>query len=410
MITGYKMRLPLFLLLLVCSHTHAAPGFADEQAFQYLNDIRQQAGMPPFKRDNTLDHAAQMHADYLVNHHAWGHGQQPGKAGYTGKTPLARMLFAGYSSRHNSENVSTHMGEGDAYKSIDGLMGAIYHRFLFLTFDYDEVGIGHALRGDYQSYVYNLGNSDKASLCNHSETAVTPGQYVFRVCADEYKRISHDVFESALTDLQKQNPAYVVWPPDGLENVPPGFYIEEPDPLPGVDVSGYPVSIQFNPVYFEKPPQLKRFELFEQSSSQPVELLARFDQARDIHGKFTAYEHAIFPRYRLSWNTEYRAEIDYIDADNQTQSLRWQFRSRAFDAPFFEVDGSEEIHAASESLVVYSPPLSAQDAKSEYQVSFIGFRDVDVRILDAHTLHITPKGSRGRAEFDFHGKRFSVYR
>ena len=403
-------RILWVFMLLTSSYAVSSSRFNDDETFRYLNEIRTHAGMHPFKRNQTLDRAAQMHADYLLINNAWGHDQRPGHHGFTGVTPLERMLKAGYSSRHNSENVSTHKGEGDALKSIDGLMGAIYHRFTFLTFDYDEVGIGQASQGDYYSYVYNLGNSHKVKLCNRPEDSFSPGHYIFKVCADQQKRISQSVFESALTDVQKLNPDYVVWPADSMENVPPAFYNEAPDPLPGVDVSGYPVSIQFNPSIFNTPPKLTRFELYEKDSGQPVELLASFNENTDIHGKFTAYENAIFPRYRFNWNTVYRAEVDYLDSNNETQSISWQFKTQAFDKPFFEVAGSEEIHAAYDQLIVYSPPVSAVDAKSEYQVSFIGFRDVQVRILDAHTLLISPKGMRGRAEFDFHGKRFSVFR
>lgn len=398
------------IVLLSFANSYASSYFATDEAFRYLNEVRTQAGMPPFERDRTLDLAAQMHADYLLINNAWGHFQRPGKNGFTGRTPLERILKAGYSSRHNSENVSTHKGAGDASKSIDGLMGAIYHRFSFLTFDFDEVGVGQASQGDYHSYVYNIGNTIKASLCDKPVPEIPPGHYIFKVCADEQQKIDQQVFNNALTSIQKQNPAYVVWPADGLTDISPAFYNEAPDPLPGVDVSGYPVSIQFNPIIFKQPPKIERFELYKKDSRQPVELLARFDKQTDIHGKFTAFEHAIFPRYRLDWNTVYQAEVDYMDSAGEPYSIQWEFRTQSFDKPFFEVAGMEEIHAAYDELVVYSPPLSANDAKSEYQVSFIGFRDIHVRILDAHTLLISPKGMRGRAEFDFHGKRFSVYR
>ena len=413
-------RLITLFVFLSFANTNAATGFAADDAFEYLNEIRTQAGMQLFKRDRNLALAAQMHADYLLMNNAWGHEQRPGNPGFTGQTPLDRMLRAGYSSRHNSENVSTHKGAGDALKSIDGLMGAIYHRFSFLTFDFDEVGVGHASQGDYHSFVYNLGNTIKAGLCDEAAKDLPPGHYIFKVCADEQQRINQETFNRALTSVQAQNPAYVALPADGLSGISPAFYIEAPDPLPGVDVSGYPVSIQFNPVVFEQPPKLERFELFQANAPETiesetvkrerVELLARFDKQTDIHGKFTAYEHAIFPRYRLDWNTVYRAEVDYLDSQGEKQSINWEFRTQAFDQPFYEISGMEEIHAVNDELVVYSPPLSANDARSEYQVSFIGFRDISVRILDAHTLLISPKGMRGRAEFDFHGKRFSVYR
>jgi len=400
------------LFFLVSQAVFSADGHDSKQkALIYLNELRQQSGMIPFKLDDRLNKSSQAHALYLQSQRSWGHSESRSSEYFTGETPMLRMLQAGYPSRHNSENVSSHQGMATAVKSINGLMSAIYHRFGFLSFSYDEIGIGYASDNDFHSYVYNLGNSLKAQLCETPQPPPTQGSYVFKVCANEKKQISKQLFDQAQTKVQLQNKPIVVWPADGAQRVPPGFYDEAPDPLPSYEVSGYPVSVQFNPAYhLQGMPVVRRFELFEADSDTPVRIISFFNEQTDINNKFDNNEFAIFPTYRLKWDQRYRAEVDYVSVDGKSHQLTWQFATAGFDQPFHEVMGGENLPVAEEGVVVYSPPVSAQDGKSEYLVSYRGFSRVDVTILDAHTLLIKPSGQSGQAMFDFHGKRFSVSR
>jgi len=382
-----------------------------EESLSYLNNLRAQAGLIALTENQVLQKAAQGHANYLSRHRLWGHEQRRGKAGFTGVTPLDRMLAAGYRSRHNSENVSSHSGSASPVKSVNGLMSAIYHRFGFLSFDYNEIGVGYKSDQEFHSYVYDMGNSNKAALCSGPAVPVTSGQYIFKVCAEQKRQIKKAVFEKALTDIQLKNAAVVVWPPVNGRKVPPAFYDEEPDPLPAYDVSGYPVSVQFNPVFFNNNiPRVTRFELYRLADNSAVEIIAQFDSQTDPNKKFTAYEHAVFPKHRLDWDSEYRAEVDYLTPDGKKHALNWTFRTAGFDMPYYQVKGGELINEKQETFGVYSPPLSNTDAKSEFQVSYRGFKDIKVTILDAHTLIITPVGKQGQATFDFHGKQFKVVR
>ena len=45
-----------------------------------------------------------------------------------------------------------------------------------------------------------------------------------------------------------------------MKNTPTVFYEEHPDPLPGIGVSGYPISISFNPYYFKNKNKKTRYE------------------------------------------------------------------------------------------------------------------------------------------------------
>ena len=138
-----------------------------QSALNYLNSIRQDAGLIKFKPNKKLDKAAASHANYLVRQQKIGHYEKKGWGGYTGKTPSDRVLHAGYASKAVMENVT--VNTKTPHKSIDTLFAAIYHRFVFLNFDKDEIGIGSAStkkkRRVTSSFVYNIGSTEIAKLC-----------------------------------------------------------------------------------------------------------------------------------------------------------------------------------------------------------------------------------------------------
>ncbi len=396
-------RLGLILLLVVKSAS------AGTSAFEYLNKLRQRAGMQSFTENVKLQQSAQHHAFYLAINRQWSHSQLPARQGFTGAVPVDRMLKAGYNNRHGSENVSSHLGGVSPKKSIDGLMSAIYHRFAFLSFDHDQVGIGSASENNFHSYVYNMGNSKKEWLCEAPENIQPPGQYLYRICAQEQKKLSRQAFEQAQNSVRKANADLVVWPYDRATQISPAFYEESPDPLPDLDVSGYPVSLQFNPAVFTGgAPRVARFELFRLPDGNKIELAAYFNKNSDINQKFTEFEHAIFPLHRLEWNTRYRAELDYLDTNNHKHHINWEFRTTDFELPRYELRGGETITSNGEPFVVYMMPVSSRDAAAEYTLRYQGFSAVNVSMFDAHTLVIDVEGIKGEAIFDFHGRQFRV--
>lgn len=156
-------RLLAALLLLLPLFSTAQ---ADRTALDYLNALRQQAGMTALKSDSELARAAQNHADYLALHMrgdvsrmASAHDESPGRAGFTGRTPQERALAAGYPHDLVKENVA--IGHATPVEAIDGLMAAIYHRLAFLDFTVDQVGIATASKSD----VFKLGRSDLQAIC-----------------------------------------------------------------------------------------------------------------------------------------------------------------------------------------------------------------------------------------------------
>jgi len=111
-----------------------------QDGLNYLNAIRKQSGLIELKNNKALDHAAALHAEYLIKNQINSHYQTKGKSAFSGETPSARVIKAGYPSQYVMENLS--INTKGYVKSIENLFAAIYHRFVFLDLDKDEIGYG----------------------------------------------------------------------------------------------------------------------------------------------------------------------------------------------------------------------------------------------------------------------------
>ena len=392
--------LKLFLLYLVCAQLFAE----GVDGYDYLNKIRQQAGMLPFTYNEQLAIAAFNHARYLNIHRHGGHGERYGQRGYTGSNHIDRIVRAGYPSRLTGENVSYHTGNNDVKASIDGLMSAIYHRFAFLSFKYDEVGIGSVQTPAFSTHVYTFGNARKRELCSQ-QSYTGRGQYVYQVCPDERFRVAPHELSMAETNVASQSVDIVVWPPNRGKDIPPAFYEEDPDPLPGYDVSGYPASISFNPSSFPlASPVLTRFQVFRAKDNLLLETAVQMNASNDGNEKFKPYEHALFPARRLEWGTRYRVEADYRYAERE-ESLSWEFTTRQLDLPMVTVTRNDQAIRVTpgQSFAIYVPPRGPRDGDSTYQSRFPSGMKLDIQIYDNHTLVVKVTGRTGKASIQFHG-------
>jgi hypothetical protein len=162
-------RKSILLLLLVWAQPNWS---AADDGLTYLNKLRVQAGMTTLQQQPALSRAAQNHADYLANSH-WrdalqplhsAHTEEPGGIFFTGENVAQRVQYAGYPHDAVLENVSQGYADLQIDTAIDGLMGAIYHRFTFLDFAVDEIGVGAA----DGVQVFELGRSDLRGLCTDS--------------------------------------------------------------------------------------------------------------------------------------------------------------------------------------------------------------------------------------------------
>ncbi len=386
----FYMGLPL--------NINIAYSYSLDDAYSYLNKIRESVNMIPLKRNQFLETSAQNHADYLALNQIDGHDEESGRPNFTGCTPSNRAAYAGYPSLYVMENVSS--GNPDFKDSIDSLMSAIYHRIGFLGFTIDEVGIGRASSNrDY--YVYNMGNSLLASLCSE-DTSTTYSYYYTGVCSDESKEVDGGKYDNASKTLSLKNPPIIKWPPPDASDIDPVFYEEYPDPLPDYSVSGYPVSIQFNEAVYSWV-RLKSFKLIELSGEGAKEVapVRLFDTSSDPNGRLSPLEFALFPLSRLKWDTQYRVDAQYeaglIEGGAETEGLKWEFRTKALDAPIITILRDHvniKIPQGIKKFFLYFPPQKDAPFFSEINYSYLG-NEPTIEFEDMNTLSVVLISSLG---------------
>ncbi len=408
------MKRTLFFSSLILTTSIAQSGTYDPtdltQAYTYLNQVRLAAGMTEFSKNPLLEKSASNHANYLADNATEGHFETAGKLGFTGVEPKDRTKHAGYPSLSVSENVST--GNPNSTDSIDGLMGAIYHRIGFLDFVNNEVGIGIAHVSnpeEHTAYVYNLGNSKYGALCA-GPSFEDEGSYYYDVCEPNIN-IDAVAFDEVTRQAQGNNPTVVLWPTEGDKQVPPAFFEESPDPLPDYSVSGYPISIQFNPLSF-KAVKVSDFKLYRDPDSSEIKSTRQLNKKTDPNEKLTALEFVLFPLERLDWNTAYRVEAKYTDDAGKENTLTWHFQTRGAGAPLFTVTGKgEELSVPlTAKFAIYVPPTKQSAEIGSLNFSFSSGMKIDTNFIDANTFLIDLSGKEGQtAEFKFsEGRSFKV--
>ncbi|MBF0471968.1 MAG: CAP domain-containing protein [Gammaproteobacteria bacterium] len=383
----------------------------NDNGYDYLNTLRTRAGMTSFHSNSLLQKAAANHAAYLTNNSATGHHESEGLAGFSGVSAAERAVAVGYPSRQVAENVSSSYGseESSYHHSIDGLMSAIYHRLAFLSFDSDEVGLDLSGNGEATNYVYNMGNSAIASLCEESSFSGV-GRYYTAICSDSTKRLEAGAYLSANETIATEQPDRVLWPAEGDRDVPPVFFEEDPDPLPAYSVSGYPISVQFNPAKVASA-AVTRFELFDDSGVAISDTLL-LSADNDPNQKLSPLEFVLFPLQRLQWAKTYRVELEYTVA-NLPASLTWSFTTRDPGTPLYTIttEGENISASAGDTFVVYMPPTHATDSNGSVNWSYSGYSSgdsVEVELIDKNTLRLEIIASDGKISVSFHDKVFTI--
>lgn len=190
-----------------------APTATGEMATDGLNWInyrRQQAGLAVPRRDARIDSAAAAHAAYQQLNNVVTHDEVDGRTGFSGTTSTDRLRAAGYplgTALADGEVIAA-IAESDGFAAAEGLLAAIYHRYLMLEPRFDQAGAASAHRaGGY--YWLNV---------NFVATRAGSGLGSARVA---------------------------VWPVPEQRNVRTAFLSDEetPDPVPGRNQVGYPLSV-----------------------------------------------------------------------------------------------------------------------------------------------------------------------
>jgi len=368
------------LLVFLCLNLYA-------KGLTYLNQLRQQVGEIPLKENKVLDIAAKNHSTYMFLNNIPSHYEKKGDRYFTGVYPYQRAIYAGYYSKGILENFS--YGQNNIKDSIDSLFSAIYHRFGFLDTSINEIGIG--IKGKF--YTYDMGNSYLNSLCKKNKSFIGYGKYYINVCKNKNLKIKFETYNNGINILRKQNPKIIIWPPKNSKNILPAFYEEEPDPLPDYGVSGYPISVIFNPYYFKnKNIKIYRFRLFQ--GNREIKHTRLITKQNDVNHKFTKYQFALFPLDRLSYNTTYTAICEYL-LDGYIYTLKWNFTTQKLNAKKFIIKDDKQTVVINENqkYIFYFPPSNSNDKIETYRVSYYSNQKLNTKLLDFNTLSVSVKGA-----------------
>jgi len=359
-----------------------------KEAFEYLNRLRIGAGLIPLSDNKILEQAAQNHAQYLIDNNLIGHYEDSNKSGFTGIYGSDRSLYAGYQTSLVIENISNN---NFTYKeSVDGLMAAIYHRFGFLDFHTDEIGIGVSQNQNIRSqtaFVYDMSSHELEELCK-KKYKIASGEYVNNICADKEIKIRATLFSKRMDENRERNNKVVTYPFSEQEGIPPAFYDELPDPLPQHQVSGFPISISFNESYFKQVEMLS-FELFD-SQERKIEETIVYDHITDINKKLKKFEYALFPLKRLLWDSQYTVKATY-KVDGKIDEKVWKFKTKKFNIPVYEINKSPQHIKIKrdEPIILYFPPRSPKETLGSLTYP----ATLDISFIDKNTIKLVANNS-----------------
>lgn len=323
---------------------HDRRATAGLDALGYLNYLRQQSGLAPYRHSPVLERAAAAHARYLAEYPTEGHFQNHAASPlFTGRTPLDRTFRAGYATDAVQENVSTYrahslpmLDNNEQHNQLDGLLTAVYHRFSLLTQTADEAGVGFQRNESRIALVVNQGDSRLNRLCLESKQPESGATRVWTgVCHNK------PLYAGRLP--QNHYLPYIVYPQGS--NARPDFHSEVPDPMPGHEITGNPVSIEFKPRGEDEPLGIgmTSFELFQGGRLvAPVHVLT---SSNDPNRLLNDHQFALFPLQPLDYDTEYRAVFRYIERGEE-KTAEWHFRTKRPDFPWFDMRGRQAADVA----------------------------------------------------------------
>ncbi|MEN8304410.1 MAG: hypothetical protein ABFQ64_10090, partial [Campylobacterota bacterium] len=328
-----------------------------------------------------------------------GHYEKRAGTAFTGRTPSDRVIRSGYPSKLVMENIS--VNQGSYKKSIDNLFAAIYHRFVFLDFDKDEIGIASyrtkKKRRMNSAYVYNLGSKGISKLCSQNFIMESGQYYMKEICKNKDKMLPKSLFEKKKDFIRSKNNPIVIYPYAGQKDIWPAFYNESPDPLPYYKVSGFPVSVQFNPLNY-KNVQLKSFTLHDDKGKE-IKDMKILQHNNDHNNLFKKLQFALMPLKRLDFSTVYTAEFKAI-ADGKPIQKRWVFRTTVLKEKVYRIseDRTDIRVRAGANVVLYIVPNSKNNIINSYKYK----GKLKVTFLDQNTLKV--KVSSRASSLDF-GRR-----
>ena len=211
-----------------------------------------------------------------------------------------------------------------------------------------------------------------------------------RPCASEHN-LRVDYLDRLDDTARAELPTAVIWPPRDAVDVPPAFFIEEPDPLPDLEVSGYPLSVQFNPARVDHV-SLVDFALYRLEGEQQTRITATrlLDHRSDPHQTLSAHEFALFPLQRLDWGSSYRAVVEVL-LDGAPQRIEWTFQTRGGDLPLLVAADPRQRYRVRPGIdyLLYLPPDGDQARTvASTRIEFRRGNTAHLEAVDQNTLRL----------------------
>lgn len=267
------------------------------EVLSYMNEIREAAfkdrvdGAWKLKFDPELSEACALHAEYLNLHpeqKKWpdAHEEYADKEGFT-----VEGAWAG------THSVIIWGDVNDYIEAIDGWMGTFYHR-LPLT-DPGLLRIGWGWKGEFA------------------------------------------VMDSGSLAAPYEKPHVVVWPYDGMKDVPVYFFGDEhPDPIPGEtpgsvveqEIYGYPITLQTNS--FDENGVIEvKLTLFDTKAKSAVDCFFSSPTNPTNPELAPAGAWCLIPKEHLKPNTEYKVVAEWEKGSLQTKTamgkrMEWSFKTK----------------------------------------------------------------------------------
>jgi uncharacterized protein YkwD len=318
-----------------------------QAALERVNYHRTLAGLAPVAADARLLKVAQSHSAYLDSRNEMGHYESDrSNPYYTGNSPFDRIDASGYRYEEAGEVVAR---ESSSYPpaAIDALMTAIYHRFIILLSNVTQAGPGAVLKA-------HQGTEELSVTVDFGAETLPPAP--------------------APT-------APTLYPIDGHRGVPVDFNPseEEPNPMPGQTLTGYPVSVQVDPRYtFE----VTTFELYALTGSAPKRQDAKL-LSNSTDSRTPKHAAALIPNSPLAPGTRYQAAFSGT-VNGAPVSRSWQFTTApaapvtiTFASPSVPLGATQRIQLAALDeekgpyYVCYSPSRMVKSLTHETETELV---------------------------------------
>jgi hypothetical protein len=265
-----------------------ATGDVAIDALNWFSFRRQQIALPLLRFDTRLADAAQQHSEYQALNNVITHIQTVGRPGFSGVTQADRLANSGYAFTQFPNafgEVLAATTDPSGFNVAESLIAAIYHRFVIFEPVFSEAGTGAATAAG--GPIYFTGNFVANGLLG--------GLGIGRAST---------------------------YPFPGQQAVPTVFFsdTESPDPVPGVDAVGYPISIHAD---LEATISVSRFTV--RARNGPLLPTTLLTNASDSATPLSAV--AIIPLTVLQPGAIYDVEFDGL-IDNTPIAIAWSFTTR----------------------------------------------------------------------------------